>query len=300
MWPLTRRNAAGRADPSPSRTAYKINRLLLSPLFRGTVKLGLPLAAMAALGGWIWVDEARRTLLTDIYHEARRSIEQRPEFSVRMLAVDGASPALAQEVRQTLMLDLPISSFDLELDKMRADIETLNPVATAQLQVRQGGVLQIQIEERSPVALWRTPAGELWTIDVTGHPIRLALRRADFPGMPLLSGEGADSAIQEGLAVLNAAAPLGDRVRGLKRRGERRWDVVLDRSQVIRLPDAAEGRDPVTALQRLIARDKAQDLFARDITIFDMRLPERPTLRLSQAATQEMLRIRSLESGGTP
>jgi len=81
------------------------------------------------------------------------------------------------------------------------------------------------------------------------------------------------------------------------RRGDRRWDVILDRGQIIRLPAADGGRNPVNALERLIVRDTAQDLLARDITVFDMRLPGRPTYRLSDDATLELRRIRSLEQG---
>jgi cell division protein FtsQ len=281
--------------------AYRANRLLLSPLFRVTLRLGVPVALMAGAVFWVWGDEGRRTALSDMYHEARRSIEERPEFAVRMLAIDGAAPRLAEEVRAALMLDLPMSSFDLDLDEMRAEIEALDPVAAARVRVRQGGVLHVDIEERRPVALWRTPEGALWSLDATGHPVRPVAARSDRAELPLVSGAGADAVIAEALALFTAAIPLGDRVLGLSRRGERRWDVVLDRGQVIRLPGAqpgaAAGASAVAALEHLIARDKAQDLFERDIALFDMRLPGRPTLRLTESATDELRRIRAIEAG---
>ncbi|MDZ7909564.1 MAG: cell division protein FtsQ/DivIB [Gemmobacter sp.] len=43
--------------------------------------------------------------------------------------------------------------------------------------------------------------------------------------------------------------------------GERRWDIVLDRNQRILLP----AKEPVRALERLLALDKAEDLLKRDI-----------------------------------
>ena len=64
--------------------------------------------------------------------------------------------------------------------------------------------------------------------------------------------------------------------------GDRRWDVVLDRDQRIMLPED----DPVTALQRVIALDSAQDMMARDLVVVDMRNPARPTVRLGVATTE--------------
>jgi cell division protein FtsQ len=66
--------------------------------------------------------------------------------------------------------------------------------------------------------------------------------------------------------------------------GERRWDMVLDRDQRILLP----GQDPVAALNRVIALDQAQDMLARDLSIVDMRLPRRPTIRLAQPALADI------------
>jgi cell division protein FtsQ len=58
--------------------------------------------------------------------------------------------------------------------------------------------------------------------------------------------------------------------------------VVLDRDQRIMLPED----DPVTALQRVIALDSAQDMMARDLVVVDMRNPARPTVRLGVATTE--------------
>ena len=46
--------------------------------------------------------------------------EQRPEFMVGLLAIDGASPALSDAVRAKLDLKLPQSRFDLDFDLVQA------------------------------------------------------------------------------------------------------------------------------------------------------------------------------------
>ena len=96
------------------------------------------------------------------------------------------------------------------------------------------------------------------------------------------------------MRLFAAARPLGSRLRGLVRTGDRRWDVVLDRDQVIQLPV----QHPVRALERVIALSEADDMLERDVVVIDMRLPQRPTLRMSQSAVEEWVQIRQLAAPG--
>jgi cell division protein FtsQ len=282
-----------RNDPAPSRLAYRLERLWLRRGIRRALRTGLPLAAMALAGGWWASDPARVQNVVDRAAELQRAVEERPEFMVRLMAVDGASPELSHAVHESVHVEFPISSFDLDLDAIRAEIAALDAVAEARVRVRPGGVLQIDITERVPALIWRSNAG-LILVDATGHPIAAAARRADWPELPLIVGEGAHEAAEEALALSAAAAPLADRLRGLQRRGERRWDVVLTEGQRIMLPEDA----PVPALERLLSLDRARDVLDRDLTHVDLRLPERPTLRLTTHARAELNRIRAIEAAG--
>jgi cell division protein FtsQ len=76
--------------------------------------------------------------------------------------------------------------------------------------------------------------------------------------------------------------------------GARRWDVVLDRGQRILLPETGA----VRALERAIAMDQAVDMLSRDLLAVDLRLPQRPTVRISEQAVQEFWRIKEIEAGG--
>ena len=73
---------------------------------------------------------------------------------------------------------------------------------------------------------------------------------------------------------------MAERVRGLVRIGERRWDMVLDRGQRIMLPT----EKPTVALDRVMQMEATQDLLARDVSVVDMRNPGRPTVRLQHDA----------------
>lgn len=268
-------------DPAPSRLAYRLNRLMLTPAFRSFLRYGLPLLVVAA-AVTVWAaDVERRQNAVDRLAELRRQIEERPEFMVRMMAVENASEKVAGEVRATLAMDFPVSSFDLELDDLRKRVETIDAVASASVRIRQHGVLEIDVTERIPVVVWRTPE-TLELLDKTGHRVAPLVSRFDRADLPLLAGEGADLHVDEALNLLAAAEPIAGRLRGLLRVGERRWDVVLDRDQVIKLPDMK----PVAALEKVMALDAAQDLLAREIAIVDFRNAKRPVIRLTPSGVE--------------
>lgn len=270
-----------RRDPAPSRLSYKIERLWLTPLFRLGVRVGVPFALAFSVGA-LWLSDAgRRDQIVQAYGHVRTSIQNRPEFMVTMMAVDGASEPVDRAIRSMLPVELPVSSFKLDLEAMRATIEQIDAVASADLHVRKKGVLQITVTERKPEILWRSAYG-LEMLDRTGHRVATLLDRSARPELPVIAGEGADGKVDEALQLFAAAGPLEPRMRGLIRMGDRRWDVVLDRDQRILLPED----DPVSALQRVAAIDAAQDMMARDLTIVDMRNPARPTVRLAAPATE--------------
>jgi cell division protein FtsQ len=193
-------------------------------------------------------------------------------------------------VRARLALPLPMSSFDIDLVAARERVEGLDAVLRADLRVRSGGVLQVMITERVPVAVWRTEDG-LMLVDETGHRVAGLLSRSDRPDLPLVAGDGAELVMPEALALFDAAGPLSSRIRGLVRMGERRWDIVLDREQRVMLPE----KNPVQALERLLALDHAQDLMNRDILTVDLRSDHRPTLRLTPNALAEARRAQGIE-----
>lgn len=268
-----------RRDPAPSRWAFRMQRLWLTPAFRVAFRVGLPVLVVALIGAAVLGSQSRRDAIVATYADLRQQFENRPEFRVSLIRVEGASPELADAVRAKLGLRLPLSSFDLDLDAAQAKIESLDAVDSAVVRVRSGGVFEVVITERVPALVWRVD-GELMLLDATGHRVAGLAARIDRADLPLIAGDGADRASGEAAALFEAALPINSRLRGLVRVGDRRWDLILDRDQSILLPE----HNPVAALERLLAQDAAEDILARDITTIDLRFDPRPTLRLSERA----------------
>lgn len=273
--PIPIRTPTPKRDPAPSRVAYRAHRLWLTPTFRKIVRFGLPILVLCMFTGGLLASADRRQSIVDWSVKLRDDIENRPAFMVHMMAVDGASIELAEDIREIYPLDFPISSFDLDLKEMHAAVSELDAVASVNVQVRVGGVLQVSVSERVPVIVWRgTNAVEL--LDAQGHRVVQVPARASRPDLPLVTGLGADRAIPDALEIFASAAPIYKRVRGLVRVGERRWDLVLDNDQRILLPE----KNPRQALHRVIALNTVRDLLARNVAVVDMRLESRPTIRL--------------------
>jgi len=281
-------------DPAPSRLAYRMNRLMLTPRFRTFLRYGLPVLIVASIGAFWASDTDRREDASDRIAELRRQIQERPEFMVRMMAVEDVTETVAVDIRSILAIDFPQSSFDLDLDAIRAAVETLDAVESAAVQIRGGGVLSIDVTERVPAIIWREAEG-LSLLDRDGHRVSTVAMRSDRSDLPLIIGQGAHDAVPEALNLIALSAPIAPLLRGLLRVGERRWDLVLDRDQRIQLPES----DPTTALKKVIALDGAQDLLARDIAAIDFRNPRRPVLRLTTGAIDAMTDIELTETRDT-
>jgi cell division protein FtsQ len=270
-----------RRDPAPSRTAYRLNRLWLTPFYRALLRKGLPAFLLIFCAGLWLTDDARLTAMGRWVGHLRASITQRPEFLVTLLRIEGASDETAEKLRQTLGLTLPASSFDLDLDKLHAAVTGLDAVASARLTVRKGGVLEVAITERVPAVVWRSATG-IGTLDASGHPVATLLSRLERPDLPLIVGEGADREVAEALRLFAAAGPIQDRIRGFVRIGARRWDVIVEPAIRLMLPET----DPVPALEHLVALQQAQQLLDHDIVAVDLRLPARTVVRLGAPAAE--------------
>lgn len=281
-----------RADPAPSRMSYRMQRLMLTPLYRRLIRFGLPMLVVTAIVGGYLSSEARRTALVEQVAEIRHQIETRPEFMVNLLSVEGASTSVQEDIREIFPYDLPASSFDLVLDDIRVMIEELPAVARAEVRIRQGGVLVAEITERVPVALWKT-RDALNVIDIEGQVIGVVKARAERADLPVVAGDGAPEQVAEAIDILRAATPLGMDLRGLVRMGERRWDLVLADGKRILLPESGA----VRALERVIVLHGAQDMLGRDLALVDMRIAARPTIRLNENAMEDWWTITQMSLG---
>jgi cell division protein FtsQ len=138
--------------------------------------------------------------------------------------------------------------------------------------------LQISIKERAAFALWQKH-GAVSVIADDGTVVEPYVAPR-LVALPLVVGAGAENRAKEHLALLDSHPALRELVRASILVGERRWNLRLKNGLEVRLPET----EVAAALDRLVALDRQKHLLTRDIVMLDLRLPDRVTVRLSDAA----------------
>lgn len=273
-------------DPAPSKWNYRYQRWMLTPGVKTALRVGTPLA-LIALAATIWVShDGNRDMVVAKYTEVKASLQQRPEFVMTEFNVTGADAQTTADIEGILPVEFPVSSFDVDMVELRNIVEQLYAIKSARLRVGEDGALDVDVTPRVPVAVWRDH-NTLRLIDADGIIAGIIEDRAERRDLPLIAGDGAFENIDEALTLFKTAGPIRGRVRGLVRMGERRWDMVLDRGQRLLLPDA----NPITALDRMIVLNDAQDMLDRDVAVVDMRNPKRAVLRMTAEAANAYRRV---------
>ena len=278
-----RQKVRGNIDPAPSRVAYRIMRLLLIPRLRLIFTLGFPslLIFCATLGLFININVWEN--ISAIKKDLKLAFVERPEFMIKVASIDGSSDELANEIREILPLDFPVSYFDLDIKYLHKVVNEIPAVASAEIKISAGGVLQINVAEKSPAFIWRK-GNVMSVIDETGSFIRIANSRVDYPKLPLVVGEAADLAVSEISSLMQANEYFKDHVRAFIRVGERRWDLILENNVRIMLPQ----REFLAAFDRLMLMNEAGSLLSGRLSNIDMRLVVRPTVRVDTVSVDPL------------
>ena len=278
-----RQKVRGNIDPAPSRIAYRIMRLLLIPRLRLIFTLGFPslLIFCATLGLFININVWEN--ISAIKKDLKLAFVERPEFMIKVASIDGSSDELTNEIREILPLDFPVSYFDLDIKYLHKVVNEIPAVASAAIKISVGGVLQINVTEKSPAFIWRKD-NVMSVIDETGSFIRIANSRVDYPKLPLVVGEAANLVVSEISSLMQANEYFKDHVRAFIRVGERRWDLILENNVRIMLPQ----REFLAAFDRLMLMNEAGSLLSGRLSNIDMRLVVRPTVRVDTVSVDPL------------
>jgi cell division protein FtsQ len=136
------------------------------------------------------------------------------------------------------------------------------------------------VTERQAFALWQKN-GNVSVIAADGTVLEPFIEDR-YRDLPLLVGNGAERAGHDFIAILNRFPEIRAMLKASIFVAERRWNLRLNNGLDVRLPEAGVEQ----ALERLVALDHDKKLLSRDIVSVDLRLLDRVTVRLSDAATQ--------------
>ena len=245
---------------------------------------GLGIAASALLLacalGYGAVEGHHLPALIDWAKDARDAAANSFGFRIAAVSLSGEKEVSREEILTTAGVTGRASL--LFLDAVAARTRLLeNPwIADAAVLKLYPDRLQITITERHAFALWQKN-GRVSVIAADGTVLEPFVERR-YLSLPLVVGKGAERQAKEFLAIVDRYPDIRSAVRASVLVAQRRWNLRLDSGVDVELPET----NVEAALDRLVALDRDEKLLSRDITIVDLRLPDRVTVRLSEAAAQ--------------
>jgi cell division protein FtsQ len=229
------------------------------------------------------------------FKDARDTVANSLGFRIAAISLTGSKEISREEILTSAGVTGRASLLFLDADVARTRLMSNPWIADAAVLKLYPDRLQITITERQAFALWQKD-GRVCVIAADGTVLEPFVE-GRYIGLPLVVGQGAQHAAKEFLAVIDRYPDIRSVVRASILVAQRRWNLLLFNGIDVRLPETDVG----AALDRLVDLDRDKKLLSRDVTMVDLRLPDRVTVRLSDAAAQardEALQSKKKKKGG--
>ena len=281
-----------RSDQTPSRFFYRWERLRLTPYFRRIIDYGIPLFLIVLIGLFYFSKAENVEILKVSWREFKENTKNRPEFLINFIKIKGVNQPLVNEIRLLTGLDLPISSYDLNLHELQNKIELMNAVKNVNISIAEN-IVYIQVQPREPAIYWLNTNG-LELLDPDGVSMGIVESGRPNLDLPLIAGVGASIAIDEALFIYSNSDSFSNEILGLVRIGERRWDIILKNERKIMLP----ANELTKVYKNLIMENKVKKLLSVNFSLLDLRNPNRMMIRRQKDAKEAVeIKLRRLEEG---
>ena len=229
-------------------------------------------AVVVGAGAALWLGGLPQSLW---FETARRAADS--GFEVRHVEVSGISHLTRLAVYQAAVEGPTDSMLLVSLGQIRDRLKALPWVAEASVSRKLPDTLIVSIVERQPMALWQF-RHKLAVIDRDGHVLDTdGLGR--FASLPLIVGPRANVEAHPLMVLLASHPEVKAHFDSATWIGARRWDIRLKSGETLALP---EGYDQAgRALAAFTKMDEQNGLLGKGFARFDMRLPDRMTVRVS-------------------
>jgi cell division protein FtsQ len=199
-------------------------------------------------------------------------------FEIASIALTGEKHLTREEILNIAGISGRASLLFLDADAARARLKANAWISDATILKLFPDRLHIAVTERRAFALWQKD-GRVGVVAHDGVVVEPFVA-PHVAHLPLVVGAGANTRAAEFLMVMSRYPELRDQVHAYVLVAERRWNLRLKNGIDIRLPEA----EPVEAMEALLALDREKKLLARDVTMIDLRIRDRVTVRLSDEA----------------
>lgn len=235
--------------------------------------LGATLSYGAIAGGHV-------AAVTDWLKAARDNAANALGFRIAAVSVSGGSQVSREQALALAGVTGRSSLLFFNAETARAQLLANPWIADAAVLKLYPDRLLITITERRAFALWQRN-GQVNVIADDGTVLQPFVE-GRYRALPLVVGSGAERRAKDFIGLLDRFPEIRSALSASVLVAERRWNLRLTNGMDVRLPE----NDLQAALDRLVKLDRDKKLLSRDVTSIDLRLPDRVTVRLSDAATQ--------------
>ena len=196
-------------------------------------------------------------------------------LAVNDIEVVGRETTDAATIMAALAADRGTPILAVSPSRARTQLMALPWVRSAVIERRLPGTLYVRLVERKPMAIWQH-GGKQELIDRDGAVIPVKdLDR--FAKLPIVVGDDAAAHAAALVDMLATQPDLAARVGAAVWVGGRRWNLRMDGSIDVLLPDTA----PAAAWAKLAQLERADSVLKREVQAVDMRLPDRLVVRVN-------------------
>jgi cell division protein FtsQ len=198
-------------------------------------------------------------------------------FSMKRVEIKGAQKVPQLQI-YNIAFDQPTTAMPLiDLQATRERLLRFGWVREARVSRRFPDTLVVDIVERKPAAVWQHNQ-QLALIDMDGvvlEPVRMDA----MPDLPIVVGPAANLHASELGRLVDAAPKLQPMMAGASWIGGRRWDIRFQTGEILALPEGEAAAKK--ALATFARMDQATQLLGRGFVRFDMRVPGKFIVRVS-------------------
>lgn len=192
-------------------------------------------------------------------------------LSLKKVFIEGRVRTRVNDIHLALSVreNMPIMAIDLE--RIKENLELLPWVESARIERYLPSSLYIFLTEKTPIALYQEKSIHI-PLDDKGNLIETSVQGLE--NFPIVVGQGSAKKAPALIALLEDYPELNNRVKSLKRIGNRRWNIILDDLDyglTLLLPEENEKE----ALQRLDKLNKEQKILEKNLSEIDLRLKDR-------------------------
>lgn len=198
------------------------------------------------------------------------------------VSLQGASPKSSAAILRAVALPTGAPLLGLDLDAARRRVEQVGWVKSATVMRLYPDSVVVAVRERHLLAVWQHD-GRAGVIDTDGQ-VAAGVDPNAFASLPLVVGDGANSAAAGVIPTVLTRRRLADRLDALVRVDGRRWDLRMKDGGIIQLP----ATDEDSALIRLDQLDQRSRLLDLGFSRIDLRDPEMVLVRPRRTAVAEV------------